>query len=655
MMIVVLGAVFSAQSNARESASYQNLETVEVTAKTDKKTPETGSSVQFSAENLTFLVPVSLTDVLPLVPSVNIRTNSRGEALATIRGSGERQLALFWNDIPANVPWDNRFDLNLIPALAIDTIKAHAGTTAPGFGPNTAGGVIEVASAASGVTALRAFRRTGDSFGLDGATAFSGETVQTLVAASYFDSEGRPSPTGSTLFSAEENGLITNTDRRLASVAANSSFQFGGSRARLSVLYSDAAFGVAPEQGDRIDPAAARYWRFPDSRHLLVAGNWEALALGSADLVIHVWYQEFDQIIQSFTGNDFAEIDSTQEDENSTYGARVLNTWQSAQSTTALSATAIWSRHLESGSGIGNQGASDKFSHFSGGIAVDHRQQLDETLSISMGVGYDRLSPDKTGGRPDSGAFDGWNASLNLEYQASTHWSLRVGAAHKVRLPTMRELFGVALGRFLLNPDLEAEKSWLLEASADYRWGQGVLTLTPFWVEIDDTLEQARVNVDGVSLRQRINLPGSRIYGLESRLVWHPSSAFSVAANATWSRSRAKRDSVANSLRRLYLSDRPNWLARLDAQYQLGPLTTFGLSVDHRGAARSEDVRGEFLELEPATTVDLWFRQSLGSAPDGSGLELFAQLENLTDAFVEPQLGLPDPGRRVTLGIKAVF
>lgn len=42
-------------------------------------------------------------------------------------------------------------------------------------------------------------------------------------------------------------------------------------------------------------------------------------------------------------------------------------------------------------------------------------------------------------------------------------------------------------------------------------------------------------------------------------------------------------------------------------------------------------------------------------ARSGFDMELFARLDNLTDTFIEPQLGLSSAGRSFKLGLKAVF
>jgi len=129
----------------------------------------------------------------------------------------------------------------------------------------------------------------------------------------------------------------------------------------------------------------------------------------------------------------------------------------------------------------------------------------------------------------------------------------------------------------------------------------------------------------------------------------------SFAGDATRHRSRARPESVAISVRRLYLSDRPNWLAQATAKYQIGTRTTFGLSVVHRGAAKSENDAGLFLDLSAATKVIMVLSHKIDMARNGIDMELLARLDTLADTFVEPQLGLPDAGRSFKLGVKAVF
>ncbi len=642
---------------AWETNTYEDVETVEVTAERPQEIRRAPGSVSgISRDQLVFVAPSTLADILLLAPSVNVRTNSRGEVLASIRGSGERQLGVFWQGIPINVPWDNRFDLSLIPAAGISSATVHVGPSAVGYGANTAGGIVELASNAEPALEGQAFAGSGGMAGLEALFATKASAFDGQVAFSYLNLDGRVSPAAGALFSEDNNGLLTNTDRQTTNVAANAAWQVGDVKTGVSFLHSQAEYGIAPEQGRRVDPANSRFWRFPDTDHTLVAGHLE-LPLGSQSLArARFWYQGFEQEIQSFTNAEYSEIESRQFDDNDTIGARFQFVQANGEHSSTLSATGLWSRH-EQLEIMPNSEASeaDVFTHFLGSAAIDHQRPIGQSVSLHIGLGVDVFSPRRTAGRESIGDFNGTNASINLVSNHARNWVFRLGAGRKVRLPTMRELFGEALGRFIVNADLKTERSWFYEVSARRIWSNGSIEITPFYVDTKDTLDQTRILVDGNLLRQRVNLAGSRSYGIETKLNLQLASGLTLDGNATWNRNRAKSDSVAKSARRLYLSDRPNWLARLNVRYQLGAWTTLGLSVVHRGAAKSEAAGGEFLDLSPATTVDLTARHSLSIAPGGSNIELFAQLDNLTDTFLEPQLGLPDPGRTFKLGLRAAF
>ncbi len=654
--VAYLCAPTPASVAAGTDAWKDDLETVEVTAAQDEVFEKPGSGFALTQQEFAPVSPQSLADILVSVPAINIRTNSRGEVLASIRGSGERQLALVWNDIPVNVPWDNRFDLSLFPALGISKLETFVGPTAMQFGANTAGGVISLSSGTETPSIVRLSAGNGGLRNAEASASVSQNGFDGTVAVAHSSLDGRISPRSGSLFSVNQNDLITNTDRQTNNIAGTGKWRIGQGSFGFSALYSAAQFGIAPEQGQRVNLANSRFWRFPDTDHLLLAGHLDVLVSANLDLNTVIWSQDYRQEIQSFTDATYNVLQSRQFDDNDTTGVKLALTRTGKENTTIVSASGQWARHEETRVMLGDpDDETEVFTHFLGSLAIDHQQTLSDVASLHFGVGYDVFDPKRTAGRESAGSFDGVNASVNLNMMPSSRWRFRVGMGKKVRLPTMRELFGEALGRFVLNPDLVPENNWLFEVSGAYSWRSGSLEVTPFFVESENTLDQVSVQMGGDMLRQRVNLAGSRSYGIETKLDWRMSESLKVTGNATWNRTRAKSDFVANSIHRLYLSDRPNWLARMDAQYQLGAETTFGLSVVYRGAAKSEDITGEFLDLSPAMTLDLSARHLLRAVSSGSNVELFAQLENLTDTFVEPQLGLPDPGRTIIIGLRAIF
>lgn len=636
------------------AAAYQDIETVEVTAAAVPPDGETGSVAVIDDWQLDLAKPVTVAEALALAPSANIRTNSRGETLVSLRGSGERQFALFLDGVPVNVPWDNRFDLSLLPLLTVERINVAMGPVTPLYGANTAGGVVALTPTDRPGTKGEARTATGGMFAADAVFSADVAGFDAAIAASYLEQDGLPAP--DTRYAPAGGDLITNTDREQANLLMRLARDSGRSRGALMLLLSDAAYGIAPEQGPRVDPADARYWRYPDTDHLLVAAQGE-IALGQGTAIEGaLWHQSFDQDIDSYTHNSYQRLEETQRDSNNAFGARGAVSYEGQKHLLTVSAMAHWAGHDQQAVAPGEApDDAEEFSQIVTSIAAHYGWIARPAVKLSLSASIDRLEPRKTGGRQNTGDFSGINATAEAAWRPTGPWSLRASAGRRVRLPTLRELFGTAIGRFLPNPDLEPETSWLFEASAQYQRRDLAFTITPFYVDTSGTLDQARVSADGANLRQRVNLRGSTSWGVETRGEAAISSALRLSVNATWNKARAKPESVANTVRRLYLSDRPNWLVRATAEYQVGARTMAGLAVVHRGEAKSQDAAGAFQDLAAATRVDMSLRHLFTRADGGTDIEAYLRIDNLTDAFIEPQLGLPDPGRRVTVGLRAAF
>ncbi len=653
LLVLPIGGL-QAENETVDGAEYQDIETVEVTAAAVGNHQLRGTVVALPHHQIEFLRPTSLADIFDLVPSANVRINSRGETLVSLRGAGERQLAVFFDGAPVNVPWDNRFDLRLVPALAIGSVTVSTGPTTSGFGANTAGGVVDIASRSSMDNELLLEGGRGGLWSAEARTGFVSGNFRSFIAMGHLESNGVDAPDAA--YTGGTGGLITNTDRRQTNVLVRTTGEGDNSKGGVSVLYSNAAYGIAPEQGLRVDPGSARFWRFPGTEHLLVSGNYQTALSDTISLQGTGWHQSFDQRINSFEDGTYSTIEDIQQDRNSAYGARLQLGFEGEMQQLSVAATSQWASHKQQEfEPQATVRQLDDFSQFSASLGADYRWQFNSSTGLSLGASYDVLDPGETAGRGRGAKFDGVNASMELRMVVSEQWVFRVAAARRVRLPTLRELFGEAIGRFVVNPGLAPEVSWLFEAAAGFQTASGSFNITPFWIETRRTLDQTRVVVDGQSLRERVNLAGSRTYGVEMRAQWHLGDQLSFTGDATWSRSRARPESVAISVRRLYLSDRPNWLAQAAAKYQVGAQTTFGLSVVYRGTAKSENDAGLFLDLSAATQVNMLLSHKINLARSGFDMELFARLDNLTDTFVEPQLGLPSAGRSFKLGLKAVF
>ena len=227
-------------------------------------------------------------------------------------------------------------------------------------------------------------------------------------------------------------------------------------------------------------------------------------------------------------------------------------------------------------------------------------------------------------------------------------WSVALSAGRKTRLPTQRELFGDAINRFLINPDLKAENTVLIEAPLRFEGADLSFSIAPFANFTNDTIDQRNVVVDGVRLRQRINLRGSRAFGVEAFGAAALTDRLSLTGNVTALRLRRQRSAETRNER--FLSERPEILARASLNYTHPNGWSGSFEALHRGRAFSLDQNDVFVPLVRSTSFNAEVAYVFDVA--GRDVDLFLRADNLTDALIEPQLGLPASGRQLRAGIR---
>ena len=252
-----------------------------------------------------------------------------------------------------------------------------------------------------------------------------------------------------------------------------------------------------------------------------------------------------------------------------------------------------------------------------------------------MGLGLDKVDYVRTGDKPPIKNAQEWTGRAGLLFNAGRGWRLRVAVGRKMRAPTMRELFGQALNRFLINPGLEPELIWTAEAAAEWQGEYGSLFLIPFLQNLDNTIDQRNIG----PLRQRINLKGSTVKGVELGGVLRPINAVTLSGNATWARARRKGVVPGGEDR---LAEKPNLLARVSASYDHPGGVGVGLEAEHAGRAYSANAAGVLVPLEKSTSFNARISYAFGIGSYHP--QIFLHVDNMTDTLIEPQAGLPAPG-----------
>lgn len=595
--------------------------------------------VGLTGEALLDRQPRSVADALRGLPGVSVRTNSRGETVARVRGSDERQTLVFLDGAPLAVPWDGRVDIGLIPAGLIGGLSVRKGAGAIEYGANAVAGVVDlttrtdggVAVAQAGPHALK---------NLSAASVVPLGGLSLTLAAAHQAHAALPVARLSALpFSQLASDRRLNTDLAATSLFAGLSGTAGALEWRASVLTIDARRGIAPES-DRV-LSSARFWRTPDW-NLTQAQIALELPIGAATARAVGWRQWFGQKIESYRDGSYTTLRGREIDDDDTVGGRFTLSHKFGPAMLRWSLSGQLSDHHQTDIAIPPETAPAPLlyrqSLASGGVEADVPLGA---ARLTLGLGLDRSANPRTGDKPEQPARQAATVSAALALKPADGVTLTVSGGRRNRFPSARELFGEALGRFLPNPALLPEQAWLADAEIGWRAGPFTLTLTPFWQRVEGAIGQRIVRVNGVNLRQRFNQAPATSFGVDAAMQVPLADGLTLELTGT-----ALDASAAGQP----LLQRPAHEAMLALDW--APREAFDVRAELRriGPARDLAHVGTLARLPPATEINLRARVPvfrLGRAP----VSATVAIDNLTNAVMLPQLGLPQPGRSVRIGL----
>jgi iron complex outermembrane recepter protein len=633
-----------------------------------------GSALAVRIDSLSLAPAPTLEQVLRQLPLVQVRTNSRGEAQFSLRGSGSdaRQVAVLVDGIPLNLGWDHRADLSVLPATAATSLTLVRGLPSMLHGPNVLGGVLEVgvghhpgewmpprsAEISAGVES------TGASlFSASFAQPFevSGSRVAVRAGAGYRDRPGSALPAGvvqptpAAPYRAWDPSLLTNTDLHHADAFfAVRYLDRDGAWLSLASSAFRAERGIAAE----LHSAAPRYWRYPHvSRTVGVVsggtGDRATVFGGTGDVEASIGVDVGRTEIESYGSASYADRVSGEEGDDRTLTLRLLadHTLGVAGAVRgAFTYADIRRDEFQSGSFAGSYhqriwsaGGETVWSIASGAVAFP-------LVRVSVGAALDGAATPGSGDKPPLAPLSDWGGRLSATAaHAGGQLLLHAGISRRTRFPSLRELYSGALGRFEPNPLLRPELLTAAEAGftrdGDYGRVQGVV----FYRDLDDAIE--RTTLPG-GRYQRINDGSLRSAGVEL-LGSTNLGPLSLAGDLTLQRVR------------LY---RPGTPSAANAEYQPDVLvgttvrTTLPWRVGAGGSARyvgrqycADPDRPGPLALAASTRLDGDVSRELRVRAGGalSRLELRVAVDNIADAAVYDQCGLPQPGRTLRLQFRA--
>ncbi|HSG47002.1 MAG TPA: TonB-dependent receptor, partial [Longimicrobiales bacterium] len=622
-------------------------------------------AVEVTIDSLVLPAAATTEEVLRQLPMLHLRTNSRGEAEVTVRGSESRQVAVLVDGVPLTLGWDARTDVSVLPVGAVSDVTVVRGLSTLLHGPNVLGGVVEMSvgrgeryPADASLTASAGFDNVGGyGTSVTGETPFGTGGGQGMIraGASYRDSRGFPLPDGVTEPVPADDDLRLNTDANTVNgfVAMRHRWD-GGTWGSMSAASFRAERGIGAELGSD-DP---RLWRYPDIRRSILAlsggTGQRTTPWGEGDLEASLGVDVGTTEINSYATRAYDEIDGTEVGDHRTVTLRLLGDHTLGSRADLRASYTLSDIHHELSE---DRGAPAEYQQRLMSLAGETILRLHEgydsairALRLTVGGAWDRGTTPKTGGLPSLGTLDDWGARVGLSALLSDGGTLlHLGASRRGRFPALRETYAESLNLFIPNPDLEPEHLVSLEGGVTTRLGEGELQVVGFRNELSGAIRRITFP-DG--MRQRVNSDELTSTGLEI-LVSQTFGPLGVGADLTLQQVKLTDPGSAAS------TEPENMPEQAGSAWVRFPLVA-GVSA----MAEAEYTGSQFCQ-DPDTGADVkldggtWLNGSVSRVWDlsssrnlGSRLETQVSATNLGDTALYDQCGLPRAGRMLQFQVR---
>jgi iron complex outermembrane receptor protein len=511
----------------RADTAVFRIEGIRVQANRALTTPGGASAIEVTVDSLGLPSDATTEELFREIPTLHVRTNSRGEAEITIRGSESRQVAVLVDGVPLTLGWDARTDVSVLPAGAVSEVNLVRGLSSILHGPNVLGGVVEMnvarGRALASVSSLSATAGLDDRGGYGtsatGEMPFSTSGGRGIIrfGAGYRDSPGFPLPHGVEEPVHVDDNLRLNTDaKNVNGFFALRHVMDGGMWSSFSASSFKAERGIAAELGVE-DP---RLWRYPDVHRTILAFSGgtgdRATPWGRGDLEASVGVDLGRTEIRSYSTRDYQEVTGTENGHDGTFTFRLLGDHTlTARSDLRGSFTFSDINHeaVVDGESAKYEQRLMSLAGETGVRIVEDPNGVLESLRFSVGGAWDRGNTPRTGGLESLGALNDWGARVGFSALVNDGaTALHAGLSRRGRFPSLRETYSEALNRFVPNPALHPEHLLAFEGGLTTRFGDGELQLVGYHHKLTDAIR--RITLPDRK-RMRVNSDEIRSTGVE--------------------------------------------------------------------------------------------------------------------------------------------
>lgn len=502
----------------------------------------------------------TLDEALRLVPGVYVRTGGDGTPRVDVRGFRSRHVLLLVDGVPVNSTADGQFDPRQISTESIREIKVSYGSSSMLYGDNAMAGVVEIITdmPAAGVRGSVNVD-VGQSNERDGSGRVSGARgpVSFVLSGSAFGADGFRLSDAFTPTLNQAGGLRANSDIDRRSALAKVGYAVSDSlKLGTMITFTNGSFGRPPiTVSDAADPFAqqVRYERTNDYQNVAAQVSlgyqrstafdlrgWAYLNSQDEDLAR---YDDatYSSMTNPLVSGNFQEQNKTRISGGQTLGRLDLGRagWlrlsasgrrESFDSTGVIRDVAVGGTGGGTGGGGGGGGGgkkpvtpvpvtyairsfdeSNRVDMFSTGGEWEFRPSAGS--GVVLGVSQDWQQRQLTDGATGTGWLAGFSYDITKDVR------LHASGTHKVRFPSIQQLYDPAAG----DPTLRPERAYEAEVGLDKTWKSSKVSVAGFTTRASNFIERD----PGALYRNRDRYQFS---GMEVALETQPVKSLAVRA-----------------------------------------------------------------------------------------------------------------------------
>jgi iron complex outermembrane receptor protein len=400
-----------------------------------------------------------------------------------------------------------------------------------------------------------------------------------------------------------------------------------------------------------------RFWRYPEVSRLVAVtsgGTGERRTpFGLGDIEASFGMDLGRTEIDAFDSRAYDTLDGEEDGEDRTYTLRLLaDHTLGAQGDLRAAFTYAGVNHDE----IIDHAAPDTYRQRLYSVGGETAWRIPGAIGalrgfrVSAGAALDAADTPEAGGKPTQDRISDWGARFGMSAVVNDGDALlHAGISRRARFPALRELYSGALGSFEINPDLTAERLLATEAGVTTKVGQGEFQAVVFHHSLTDAV--ARIRTPAGKFR-RINRNEIRSTGLEL-LAGTRLGRVSVGGDVTIQSVEVIDPEAGTSVEPEHV---PDVFGSLNARAPL--FAEIEATAQARYAGRQFCVNpndGSDLSLDGAGRFDLELTRGWrvgGSGPWFSRIETRVAVDNIADAAIYDQCGMPQPGRTLRFQIR---